>query len=385
MTYDNGVFALYGLIIPFAIIALLIIVLALFCRTAAKKLHELSAERGYGKTKVGLINISLILSFFALFMLMLLALFELGIKDVEYPASVMSRRERPTMITTGQISEIQPGPDFPSYYDSEKGGFYPALFCTVNGEKFYVISGDFELGQWVEFTWTTELRTVEAWRSLSQAEAEASVAGTLSLPAEEPSPESMPHYTVYLWVHRISFGLFLILVFAQYPLGRLLSRSFEKRDAKYKNGLRPQYAGVLVAVTPFVLIGGILVGQSSKSGLFVLVLALALLAWFIHMGRRSSLRFDGNSVMYTERPGKEMIYRASDIACVTWDDGFRLNGLKGRMAPKRRILSMRSLVIRLHTGKELAFDQMFYWGLGDMYQRLSQWLLAYQSAEEAKE
>ena len=145
------------------------------------------------------------------------------------------------------------------------------------------------------------------------------------------------------------------------------------------------YAGVLVAVTPFVLIGGILVGQSSKSGLFVLVLALALLAWFIHMGRRSSLRFDGNSVMYTERSGKEMIYRASDIACVTWDDGFRLNGLKGRMAPKRRILSMRSLVIRLHTGKDLAFDQMFYWGLGDMYQRLSQWLLAYQSAEEAKE
>lgn len=271
-----------------------------------------------------------------------------------FPIIALFQSNAPVQTTLGQVTNIQDAPAIPVYYDRETRDFLPAMLITVNNDDYYVLHSNIETGQWVSLTWITDERVVLSWADAEQAVAEQS-------PVEESMGQDLPqNNSIAPAVMYVSGVLFLILLGSQYLFGRKISEYLQKQDRQCSNGVIPNRFGILYFLIVYLPVFGFLIGWGANGFHGAFLIAILVLGFFLRimmLKQTTFLSLDGDELVFREFKTTRA-FPVEEIINVSWGTS--------------KIPHNRSLIIQFPSGYSIVLEQENYWGLEDMYHKLSQ-------------
>lgn len=338
-------YLLSGIVAP-SIIIFLLLVLAIL---TAKKL----TRNGYSASTV-------VMPIFVWGAAVILGIACLGQRYL-YPIEGVLEHNAPLVIARGQVTDVRLAPAPPIYYDSYRKSFQMAAFVRVNEQEYYFACNHITQGTWLELKATQQHRVVMDWRVVQQENEQTSYEWKepeIQLPEEELQTQEK-HRAIGHKLGICSFLLFCAFAVLQYPIGRKIAVYLQMQDRLYKNGIVPNYFGLLYKLVGFIPLVGVAVGMvltGFRGAALVLCIAGVVLGYIIISQRSTTFSLKKDAVVY-HTLSRTTIFYPGDITKVQWG--------------KSKIPNNRNLVVTLSNTSVLTFDQMDYFGLQYMFDRLT--------------
>lgn len=274
-----------------------------------------------------------------------------------YPISVLIQPHAEKRETIGEVTAIRDAPIPLIYYSPNLNTFDSASIVTVNGNEYYIVQHQLQVGQYVNLVWSTDKRVVFSWSILPQYEPETY--GGESSNYQKEQVISPPNFVTN--ANPILLGSFLIIVVVtilQYPLGKAISSRLEKIDRRHSGSVVPNRFGLLIYATILCPITGVLIGLSLEgySGVWLIGLLAFVSVFRIILVKQTTTVQIVNDSLYYRKLGSEHYYEICEIVSVQWGSS--------------QIPHNRSLVITFSNHFSLALEQENYWGIENMYSEL---------------
>lgn len=279
-------------------------------------------------------------------------------QGLSYPISAALQTNAMQHITIGCVERVQLASYPPIYFDPISKRLSPAKFLTINGQQFYFPYCDVEIGQTVELRWATNERVVYAYNILQNGNGSNHSTYPIELPG------SSQQYYAYADLGQILVvvfaSLFIVGVVVQYPVGKMLSVRFMKKDQEVVNSIIPNRFGLIYMCIQFFLILGILGGLALKgftgAGFILLVSAIPITGLIVKK-QTTTVRIEEGLLVVksfgaTHRIQKESLVTASFVAS--------------------SLPHNRCLMITLRNGMVFRFEQENYYGLENMYKKIQE-------------
>lgn len=333
MVFSNWDYIFPGIVIPaFVVISLLIIATII-----GRKLSNKNYPVVYALIPVAvwLILFLVGLAFFA--------------KGFVYPFSIALQSNLPTQVTSGQISAITNAPAVPSYYNPVDRSFHPAVFITVNGEDYYALSCNAEVGDQITLEWTTNERIIKSINMLSSGQSETVLFA--SNPPEKNNVRKMLGQTI----RNISMILLVCLSVLQYPLGKRIAPFLQQKDTAFTGGTVPNKYGLLHFGLVTIPLLGVLIGAgiAGLGGAYLIAFMGGIVFSFIILTKQTTRVYLDADELILKNIFSTQAFPLSEVADIYWR--------------RAAIPYNRGLVITFQAGNSLVFEQINNWGLQDLY------------------
>ena len=333
MVFSNWGYIFPGVVMPvFVVIGLLIIATIIGRKLSNKKYPVIYTLI---PVAVWLILFLVGLAFFA--------------KGFVYPFSIALQSKLPTQVTSGQISAITNASAVPSYYNPADRSFHPAVFITVNGENYYALSCNAEVGDQITLEWATNERIVKSINTLSSGQSETISFASNSL--EKSNVRNMLGQTI----RNISMILVICLSALQYPLGKRIAPFLQQKDAMFTGGTVPNKYGLLHFALVVIPLLGVLIGAgiTGFGGAYLIAFMGGIIFSFIILTKQTTRVCLERDELILKNIFSTQVFPLSEIADVYWR--------------RSAIPYNRGLVVTFQAGNSLIFEQIHNWGLQDLY------------------
>lgn len=338
MEFSKCIYALVGVWLPLAAIFVVFACAFLINRYLVKKQYHLG-------------TIMFLWIMVLVFLLYGLAIFSQGLK---YPISAVVPQNVMQYITVGNVEQVESAPCPPAYFNPVSKQFGPAKFVTVDGIRFYLPYGDVQIGQAVELRWATEECVVYAYRVLPPEE--QFVNSTYPV---NPPVQSNSNVQIGSTIATVSAVLFALAVALQHPLGKVMAPRFIQKDQKFRDRIVPNRFGLLYACVKLLPMCGIFGGLALRGfGGAIIVFLVGI--FFIG---RLVLKKQTTTVSLEERM----------LVVKDWKTVYRIDmdSVKTIEFVESRLPYNRCLMLTLKNGMIFRFEQENFWGLENMYAKLS--------------
>lgn len=339
MTFSPWHYAIPGIILPLLVMILVLVTLFLWYRRLIFRRQKVRAW-------------ILALSMFLFIFVYLFSVFFNSIPAM----SMVLETNVPVQQTVGTITAVREGPVFPQYYDASTDTLSPATWITIDDIDYYLPGDGFAVGDRVELVWVTEEHAIKSIKLQPDPHIPDGTL-TISTPVPEPPKDPAVENTyrtvgqVFLWIVILRFAL-------PYLFGQKLADWLHQEDKRHRNGIVPSGFGKLhfcVTFVPFMLMVLFFVMAEFGAALLVLAIVGGFFLWILYQRQHTGLTVFGHNLILKERR-KTTEFELSDIQSVTW-----------LTKPGSGI---RVLRIRFYTGYALEYEQEYYWGLQDTYNRI---------------
>lgn len=274
-----------------------------------------------------------------------------------FPVSAALQTDTVQYITVGSVEQVQSAPYPPIYFNPISKKFGPASFITVDGVCFYLPYCDIEIGQTVELRWATGEHVVYSYRILPDEEIHESCTYPIAPPNFSHQHNSNTQLGLTLAI--ASTILLALAVALQYPLGKVMSPYFAKKDREIRDIIHPNRFGLLYVCTQLFLMCGIL-GGLALQGFGEAIIVLLIGAAFI-----------GRLVLKKQTT---TAFLAEDLLVVKdWENECRIEreSIKTIKFVASRLPYNRCLILILENGMIFRFEQENFYGLESMHTKLS--------------
>ena len=261
----------------------------------------------------------------------------------------------------GQVQGVRAANNRSVYFIN--GRFCSGAYLMVDEAEYYVIDTVLpEPGTWVVITHTPEARVILSWQPATEDIAsQIPVTQPDDIPDEQISAEISPQRK-HLGQILSCVGFFLFS-----GIGVLLELFWPKlqnvildKDREYRNEVVPNPTGFIFC--PMVLVGftvimtGIYLMNGAAHGFLVLIMGVVMMLATQVIPMLTRIRVEGKWLVISRFGQKRR--SMDEIAAVEWIE-------------KKKSISGWAVVIRFHDRDEWVLSLDHYWGLADLYRRLS--------------
>ena len=260
----------------------------------------------------------------------------------------------------GQVKEVRAAQNRAAYFMN--GRFCGGAYLSVNNTEYYVIDGNLpETGTWVLITYAPESRAILSWQLITEDAASQLPVETpseiLSEPTvKEPSPQrkrlgQILEYVGYLLL--VALGVF------QGMFRMKLEMFMLNKDRNYRNEIVPNPTGLIYCLAVLACFAMITTGihfwYGTVHGFLILILGGAMMLAVQVIPMLTRIRLEGKWLIISRFGEKR--FGIEEVASVEW--------------VQKKSISGWAVVIRFRDGREQVLSLDHYWGLTDLYQKLS--------------